>query len=368
MWAGPAADEGSPTDENSIQSSGAGLYMKIYFLILIASLLFGPVAAFAQPQLPMKWIEAISEISGSFESGGKDKDEKFAAVTRDFDCQGLSLGYLNWPLGTGSFFELLSDVDDAEIEKISADVMPTYGTAWTKMILLGKQGKVSQAVSLARGWQKPAFSAGECKDDKRGGVRFADQTLVSEIKAFLVHDTIREAQMRGLEGLAQEAFDKAVKWAELQRGLSASPRFNEFAVFFDLRTQNGLKYADSLMALVTETNESQKWKRTYNRAATSWIQVKWEQVNPKHVEDGKQNAEQWRKAFDKGEISTSDNQLLLLIAMRGMLTKQPYTTDTMNRKGVMATGFGWAHTTFFDNRKIYKKMDSLIQSLAMKGF
>ena len=341
--------------------------MRIQFLLLLASLVFSPMAAFAQPQLPMKWIEAISEISGSFESGGKDKDEKFAAVANDFDCQGLSLGFLNWPLGTGSFFELLSDVDETEIKAISAAVMPTYGSAWEKMIQLGKQGDVSQAVTLARGWQKPAYSAGECKDDKRGGVSFADPTLVTEIKAFLLHDTIRDAQMRGLDGLAQEAFAKAVKWAEMQRGPNSSPQFNEFAVFFDLRTQNGLKYADALMALVSETNESQKRKLAYNRAATSWIQIDWDQVNPKHVEDGKQNAEQWRRAFDKGEVSTSDNQLLLLIAMRGMLTKQPYTTDTMNRKGVMATGFGWAHTTFFDNRPVNRKMDRLIRSLAMKG-
>lgn len=341
--------------------------MKFRLVLFFALLVLGPSIAGAQPKLPQPWIEAISEISGSFESGGTDKNEKFSAVTGDFDCQGLSLGYLNWPLGTGSFFELLEDVEAAEIETISAEVMPTFGDEWAKMVLLGKDGNISEAVSKARSWQTPAYSAGACNDDKRNGVSFTDKVLVKEIKAFLLHDTVRNAQIAGLNGIANEAFDKAVKWAELQRGPDASPQFNEFAVFFDLRTQNGLKYADSLMALVSETNDSYRWRRTYNRAATSWIQIKWDQVHPKHVEDGKQNAEHWRKAFDRGEVSTSDNQLLLLIAMRGMLAKQPYTTDTMNRKGVMAVGSGWAHTHFFDHRKTYKKMDALFRSQAMNG-
>jgi len=341
--------------------------MSFRFTILLALLVLGPSIAGAQPKLPQPWIEAISEISGSFESGGTDKNEKFSAVTGDFDCQGLSLGYLNWPLGTGSFFELLQDIEASEIETISAELMPTHGDEWAKMISLGKDGKISEAVSQARGWQTPKYSAGACNDHKRNGVRFADKMLVKEIKAFLLHDTIRDAQIAGLQAIAGQAYDKALKWAELQRGDGAAPQFNEFAVFFDLRTQNGLKYADSLMALVSETNESYRWKRTYNRAATSWIQVEWDQVHPKHVEDGKQNAEHWRKAFDRGEVSTSDNQLLLLIAMRGMLAKQPYTTDTMNRKGVMAIGFGWAHTHFFDHRKTYKKMDALFRAHAMNG-
>lgn len=342
-------------------------YMKFRRAFLSILLSLGASVASAQPKLPQPWIEAISEISGSFESGGTNKNEKFSAVTVDFDCQGLSLGFLNWPLGTGSFFNLLEDIDADEIKAISAEVMPTYGDQWAEMIALGKEGKISEAVSKSREWQKPAYSAGACNDDKRNGVRIADKELTKEIKAFLLHDTVRDAQIEGLQDLANEAFEKAVKWAQLQRGSDAVPQFNEFAVFFDLRTQNGLKYADSLMQLVSETNESYRWRRTYNRAATSWIQIKWDQVHPKHVEDGKQNAKQWRKAFDRGEVSTSDNQLLLLIAMRGMLAKQPYTTDTMNRKGVMAVGFGWAHTHFFDHRSTYKKMDALFRSHAMNG-
>lgn len=341
--------------------------MKFRFVFLLALLILGPSIASAETKLPQPWIEAISEISGAFESGGADKNQKFSAVTGDFDCQGLSLGYLNWPLGTGSFFELLDDVELVEIEAISKKHMPTYGDDWAKMISLGKDGEISEAVALARGWQTPAYSAGACNDDKRGGVRIEDTVLVEEIQAFLLDDRIRNLQIDGLRNIANEAFAKALKWAELQRGPGAEPQFNEFAVFFDLRTQNGLKYADSLMALVSETNDSYRWRRTYNRAATSWIQIKWDQVHPKHVEDGKQNAEHWRRAFDRGEVSTSDNQLLLLIAMRGMLAKQPYTTDTMNRKGVMAVGFGWAHTHFFDNRNTYKKMDALFRSHAMNG-
>ncbi|MEH6727525.1 MAG: hypothetical protein V7703_15300 [Hyphomicrobiales bacterium] len=341
--------------------------MKIRLVVLSVLLSLGSSIADAQPKLPQAWIEAISEISGSFESGGANKNQKFSAVTGDFDCQGLSLGYLNWPLGTGSFFELLEDVDESEIEAISEEVMPTYGDEWAEMISLGRDGEIAKAVSQSRDWQTPAYSAGACNDDKRNGIKFSDKVLAKEIKAFLLHDTVRDAQIDGLRAIADEAFAKAVKWAKLQRGPDAAPQFNEFAVFFDLRTQNGLKYADSLMALVSETNESYRWKRTYNRAATSWIQISWDQVHPKHVEDGKQNAKHWRKAFDRGEVSTSDNQLLLLIAMRGMLAKQPYTTDTMNRKGVMAVGFGWAHTHFFDHRSTYKKMDAIFHSHAMNG-
>lgn len=333
--------------------------MSRFIFLTILTLVTVTKNSYAQ-ELPKEWIAEIAEITGYLESSGKDKDQKFSALTRDFDCQGLSLGYLNWTIAGGSFFGIIENIDSRKLRDITRSTMPNYGAEWQQMLKLGLNNDRVRALKMVRDWQRPAYKSGDCDDHKRSNVTFESSTIVKEIQSFLKSPEIRKAQLQGLESVAVEAFGKAKQWARKQRGSSHSVRFNEFAFFFDLRTQNGLRYSNELMDLVSKTYGSELWRWNYNRAATSWIQIKWDEVNRKHVRDGKRNAIRWRGAFDQRRVDLSDNRLLLLASIRGMLSKRPYSTDTMNRKGLMAMGFGWVHNKFFDNRKKYKEMDALI--------
>ena len=328
-------------------------------LLFLFFFVFFNYPAFSADSPPKAWIEAVVEMSGVFETSSGDKNARFTSVTRDFDCEGLTLGVLNWTIGQDSFAGLFKQFDAADIDEITSATMPNYGNQFVEVINLGLAKETGKALKIVRSWQRPAYIEGECDDHKREGVTLESHTLLEELKRFLAHPKIKHAQVTAMAEQASFASRLASKWAKRQRGMDAKVRFNEFAFFYDLVTQNGTRYISALIDVVSQSNKSEEWQSYYNRASTSWIQIGWDGVNPKHEIDGERNATRWRGAFDRGEVDLSDTRLLLFAAIRGMLAKRPYSTDTINRKGLMIMGFGWTHGDFYDYRQRYKQLDQM---------
>lgn len=333
-----------------------------FAIIFLFSLLSANVAdARADGEPPRVWLDTVVSITSRFETSSASEEDWFSAVTRDFDCQGLSLGALNWTIASGSFFEMIHTVDVNDLDLIVQSTMPNYGREWLQVLNFGKNNELSNALEIVRGWQRPNFVSSDCADRKREGVTFESETIVSELSGFMLHPTIVEAQKNAMETKSNRAFRLASSWARMARGVNATPRFNEYALFFDLSTQNGYGYLNQLMELVnrvTQNGPSLQW--SHNRAATSWMQIQWDDVSSAHRRDGRRNAIRWRGAYDGGQIPNSDNALLLLATFRGMLSHRQYSTDVMNRKGTMILGFGWVHGHYYDNRELYQSMDDIV--------
>lgn len=107
-----------------------------------ARLFPSPVSAGIKGDLPSRCLA----LTGSFETGQQAPD-CFAAVTGNFDGQGMSFGALQWNLGQGTLQPLLQEMfdnyQDISLKIFGADLEPLQ-----RAIKGGKQSSVSFAVSI----------------------------------------------------------------------------------------------------------------------------------------------------------------------------------------------------------------------------
>src|SRR3954447_15251710 len=88
------------------------------------------------------WIEIALRVTGHFE----DSNDPLAGVSGDFDGMGISLGVLQWNIGSGSLQPLVQGIGKAEI----LEHMPTYGQdLWAAC-----NTSIPNGLAIVRGWHQ----------------------------------------------------------------------------------------------------------------------------------------------------------------------------------------------------------------------
>ena len=160
-------------------------------------------------QLPEAWIQAALRITGHFE----DSADPLGGVSGDFDGMGISLGVLQWNIGSGSLQPLVKKAGRVAV----LDAMPVFGTdLWTAC-----NGSIPQGLQIVRAWQH-----GQELQPK----------IKTELKSFAHSEAFVAQQVNAARKVAEASWLAAVAWnTSANRG---DPTVQELR-FFDVMTQNG---------------------------------------------------------------------------------------------------------------------------------
>ena len=256
--------------------------------------------------LPDSWIETALRVTGHFE----DSADPLAAVTGDFDGMGLSLGVLQWNIGSASLQPLVKPLGRATVMQL----MPHYGVdLWNACT-----GTRDVGLQIVRGWQD--------------GSRIAP-AVRTELKAFCRSPAFTDQQVAAARQTAANALGVATNYA------TADPAHGSvskalFCWFFDLQTQNGglkgLTYADvwnfiNRLGTSTAVDVICDWLAGRGPADAGY-------------RDSRKNADLWRHGVDAAHLS-----LFTLSYLRAQKSRATYQADTLNRKGTVALGTGYVH-------------------------
>jgi len=259
------------------------------------------------PNPPDDWIRTALKVTGHFE----DSSDPLGAVTGDFDGMGISLGVLQWNIGSNSLQAMVNAVGRETV----VGLMPKFGPElWAACNCNVKQG-----LAICRGWQ-------------HGGLFVPD--VHKELKAFTRSDAFVEQQIRRAQRVATEAYSAAQVYAAADPAYDAVTKAL-FAWFFDLFTQNGglkgLGYGDV-----------QQFIGPNGAALVDDVICNWLAARPKGsvgFRDSNANANLWRNSVAGGCLS-----LFVLSYLRSQLSRPEYRADVMNRKGTIAVQTGWVHS------------------------
>jgi len=255
---------------------------------------------------PKIWIETALQITGHFE----DSKDPTSAVSGDFDGMGISLGALQWNIGSNSLQPLVRAVGRSSV----VAKMPHYGVdLWNACT-----STISSGLSIVRGWQDGSIL--------RAPVR-------AELKAFARGPEFMAQQVTASTATAGTAIESARRWAA---ALSAGeqPSKAVFCWFFDLHTQNGglkgLTY-DDVQGFIASTG--------FDRAddvVCDWLAAR--TASDAGYKDSRKNASLWRNS-----VSEKNLPLFVLSYLRAMLSRTEYRGDVLNREATIALGNGWVH-------------------------
>jgi N-acetylmuramoyl-L-alanine amidase CwlA len=251
------------------------------------------------------FIKTALEITGHFE----DATDPFGGVSSDFDGMGISLGVLQWNIGSGSLQPLIIN---AGRETVLA-TMPQHG----KELWQSCTAPINQGLEIVRRWQH------------KGRLDIAVKT---ELKAFAHSNAFINEQIRHAQIVAQHAWNAAVNWnTQLDR---EAPSLHQFCWFFDLFTQNGGLKGISPNDVVNFIHHTQSDKA--DDLVCDWLAG---QQSASHGEsDARKNAALWRNS--QNIISL---ELLIASYLRAQKSKVEWRVDVLNRKGTIAMKSGWVH-------------------------
>lgn len=261
------------------------------------------------------WVRTALRVTGHFE----DSADPLGAVTGDFDGMGISLGALQWNIGSGSLQPLVRAVGRATV----VEAMPHYGAELWEACT----SNVANGLVIVRRWQAGATL--------REPVR-------QELRAFTRGDAFVAQQMASVARTAEAALDQASAWAS---SLPGKPPVSKtlFCWFFDLRTQNGglgnLSYAD-VEAFVGNNGITKA-----DDVVCDWLAAR--TANDAGYRDSLRNADLWRTAVDG-----ATSPLFVLSYLRALRSRTGYRGDVLNRKATIAVGQGWVHMERHDLRSL----------------
>lgn len=257
------------------------------------------------------WIKTALNITGHFE----DSEDPFGGVTGDFDGMGISLGVLQWNIGSGSLQPLVKPLGEATVARL----MPAHGQALWKAC----NAPIADGLRIVRGWQT--------------GTRLGPEVR-AELKSFCHSPDFIDQQIAAAETVAARAFAAAKAYAahDPATGGVGKPLF---CWFFDVHTQNGglsgLGYAD-VKQFIDANGASRAddticdWLSDRNQADAGY-------------RDSHRNAALWRDNVDPSQLS-----LFVLSFLRSQKSRTQYRADVLNRKGTIALGTGWVHLELHD--------------------
>lgn len=261
---------------------------------------------------PSEWLTTALTLTGHFEDSG----EPLTAVTGDFDQMGISLGVLQWNIGSGSLQPMIKTIGEQAV----LQTMPTYGADLWRACTADK----NTGLAICRAWQRNAK---------------LNPTAFAELKSLTRSAAFSSEQLKRAGGVARAAY------SDTQTFAAQSPAFGSatkplFCWFFDLHTQNGgLK---SLAPGAADQLIANKGKELALNETCDWLEGRTHTIAGDG--DGVRNARLWRTT------AIDDRHLLLLVLsyLRCQLSRAPYQIDTLNRKGTIAVWRGWVHQDLHD--------------------
>jgi hypothetical protein len=265
--------------------------------------------------LPEDWIKTALTVTGHFE----DSSDPLGAVTGDFDGMGISLGVLQWNIGSHSLQSMVNAVGRDEVVRL----MPELGD----QLWQACNSDVAAGLAICRSWE--------------AGSQLKPEAF-KELKSFTRSDAFVAQQVERSSTLAAEAWSSAVKYAALDPSYGQVTKAL-FCWFFDLYTQNGGPKS------VTFSDVRSFIERNGVAAAVAVV-CEWLASRPKGMtgyKDSNDNAVLW-----KSEMSDGARSLLIFSYLRSQLSRPEYKADVMNRKGTIAVQLGWVHREKHDLRAL----------------
>jgi hypothetical protein len=250
-------------------------------------------------------LTAGLKITGHFE----DSDDPLGAVSGNFDGMGISLGVLQWNIGSNSLQPIVRALGKAT----ATSTMPQFGDDLWRAC----NATVAQGLAIVRAWQP---------NNK------LPKAVFNELKAYVRCQPFQDQQLKTARKVGNTAWDAAVDWANKQGRPTASKR--EFCWFYDVFTQNGgLK---SVTPKKVQDFIDNHGANSADDLICDWLAARTD--DNRGAIDSRKDAKLWRDAVP-------DDRLFLFVAsfLRTAEANPLWQSDVMNRKGTIALGTGWVH-------------------------
>lgn len=252
-----------------------------------------------------EFLTAGLTITGHFE----DSTDPLGAVSGNFDKMGISLGVLQWNIGSNSLQPIVRAIGKAAVMA----KMPTYGEDLWRAC----NTTIANGLAIVRAWQPNNKLPKAVKD---------------ELKAFVKGAPFQDRQMQVARSVGNTAWNAAVDWAVKQGRQTATKR--EFCWFYDIFTQNGgLK---SVTVKKVQDYISNHGASTADDLICNWLAGRTDDDHG--AKDSRRNGKLWRD-------NVPDDRLFLFVAsfLRIAEANPTWQSDAMNRKGTIALGAGFVH-------------------------
>lgn len=251
------------------------------------------------------YVKTALQVTGHFE----DSSDPLGGVSGDFDGMGISLGVLQWNIGSGSLQPLVIAADRVSV----LNAMPLHGDELWKAC----NANISQGLAIVRSWQN--------------GHQLR-KPILAELKAFTHSQAFVDQQIQKAKVVAEHAWYATLDW-NTEAG-TGQPTLHEFCWFFDIMTQNGGLKGISFIDVNNFIKQAGVDK-------ADDLVCDWLESHPYTIsgfKDAAKNANLWRDAVPK-------NSLTLFIAsyLRAQKSKSEWRVDVLNRKATIATKQGWVH-------------------------
>ncbi|MBO9576873.1 MAG: hypothetical protein J7494_14160 [Sphingobium sp.] len=252
------------------------------------------------------WIETALKVTGHFE----DSDSPLSAVTGDFDQMGVSLGVLQWNIGSGSLQPMIAPLgQDAVVQ-----LMPTFG----RDLWRACTSPIKEGLAICRRWQNGATIKPNVK---------------AELRTFTGSALFVRQQVARATKVAQQAYAAAEQYAAADPSIPSATKA-VFCWFFDVYTQNGglkgLDYDD--VRNFIDVHGADKVDDTI----CDWLAG--QPLGGVGAKDATANAQLWRD-----HIAPENLSLFVLSFLRSQLSRVEYRADVLNRKATIANRVGWVH-------------------------
>lgn len=154
-------------------------------------------------------------------------------VSSDFDCQGMSIGIVQWNLGKsfGKVKEIILSVPATERQKL----MPIYGESLVAVLNQGKQ----PTINFVRSLQKIS-KLDSCDAKVRKAVWNDNGKIFAKELSHLLSTQQSIKTQRSLRiDIFNDGLKNATRWAHAIRGVNAEATPKEIAYFVDMQIFNG---------------------------------------------------------------------------------------------------------------------------------
>jgi hypothetical protein len=257
-----------------------------------------------------EFLTAGLKITGHFE----DSDDPLAAVSGNFDAMGISLGVLQWNIGSNSLQPIVRTLGKTAV----TSTMLRFGDDLWRACY----STVTQGFAIVRAWQpsnklpKPVFN---------------------ELKAFVRSQPFQEQQIKVARKVGNTAWDTAIDWANKQGRPTATKR--EFCWFYDIFTQNG--GMKSVTPRKVQDFIDNHGADSADDLICDWLKGRTD--DGRGAKDSRKNAPLWRDAVPAAKVF-----LFVASFLRTAEANPLWHSDVMNRKGTIALGTGWVHAEKHD--------------------
>jgi hypothetical protein len=256
------------------------------------------------------FLTAGLKITGHFE----DSEDPLGAVSGNFDQMGISLGVLQWNIGSNSLQPIIRAIGKAPV----CAVMPTRGEDLWRAC----NATVAEGLRIVRAWQP----------NNR-----MPPAVLAELKALVRCADFQAKQMQVARKVGDTAWAAAVNWANKFGRNTATKR--EYCWFYDIFTQNG-----GLKSVTPKKVQDFIAGHGADRAddiVCDWLAAR-KDAQP-GAKDSRKNATLWRNKVADGHA-----ELFVASYLRAGESNPLWQADVLNRKGTIALGKGWVHASQHD--------------------